>query len=183
MTWKDVVGYEGLYKVSEYGEIYGLKSKKILKQQETHRGYLCVNLYKNSKMKSIVVHRLVAIAFLPNPKDKPEVNHIDGNKQNNNLDNLEWSTRSENMIHAYKNDLQPKSEKQSEHARNLMLKINKEKQMPVGKYDSNMNLIEEYNSVTEASKSINGNKMYVSDISKCCRGKSKTCKGFIWKFI
>ena len=105
--WKDVNGYEGLYKINNFGYIKSLKDcnyisrEKILKFSKNDRGYLSVRLYKNTKWKIFRVNRLVAINFLPNPKNKPQVNHKDGNKQNNNVNNLEWCTHSENQNHAY----------------------------------------------------------------------------------
>ena len=119
-VWKDIEGYEGLYQVSTCGNIKSLakprkngngrcyiQKEKLLKQSFTSTGYKKVELYKDGKRKSFKVHRLVAIAFIPNPDNKPEVNHIDGNKINNNIDNLEWVTSSENTIHAYETGLSP----------------------------------------------------------------------------
>lgn len=119
-VWKDIEGYEGLYQVSTCGNIKSLakprkngngrsyiQKEKLLKQTFTSTGYKKVELYKDGKRKGFKVHRLVAIAFIPNPDNKPEVNHIDGNKINNNIDNLEWVTSSENSIHAYETGLSP----------------------------------------------------------------------------
>lgn len=108
--WKDVVGYEGLYQVSNLGRI---KSgyKPIILQSGVCRGYLIVNLYKNKKGLSRKVHRLVAQAFIPNPENKPTVNHKDGNKQNNCVDNLEWATVKEQNIHANKTGLMENAKK------------------------------------------------------------------------
>lgn len=109
MMWKDVVGYEGLYTVNENGEIYSTRSKKILKP--FFRGirpdnkYLVVDLHKNNKGKTISVHRIVAETFIPNPDNLPCVNHKDGNKFNNCVDNLEWVTYAENNQHAVDNGL------------------------------------------------------------------------------
>lgn len=113
--WKDIMGYEGLYKISNFGRIKSLDrfilrktgilsriKEKILKQNINNWGYLLVNLYKNTNAKSIKIHRFVAIHFIPNPSNLPEVNHIDGIKTNNKLENLEWSNKSLNQIHAYK---------------------------------------------------------------------------------
>ena len=90
--WKDILGYEGLYQVSNYGRVRSLKygKEKILKQQINTDGYLHIDLYKNKKRKNYNVHRLVTIAFLENPNNYPQVNHKDENKQNNHIDNLEW---------------------------------------------------------------------------------------------
>jgi len=109
-VWKEVKGYEGLYEVSNQGHVksldrfdrLGRKCKgQVLKQALFKNGYLYVCLYKDgSPKRSFQVHRLVAKSFIANPENKPQVNHIDGDKTNNSTDNLEWSTRSENMRHA-----------------------------------------------------------------------------------
>lgn len=107
--WKDIEGYEGLYQISNFGRVKSLPKKngnsyqeeRILKPKN-NQGYMQVNLYKNKKCKSIVIHRMVAKAFIKNEYNKREVNHIDGNKANNRVDNLEWCTPSENQKHAYR---------------------------------------------------------------------------------
>lgn len=108
--WKDVQGYKGQYQVSNLGRVKSLKrklengrtvSEKILNsssKKKTQDGYLMVALAG----RTFRVNRLVATAFIPNPDNKPVVNHIDGNKENNKADNLEWATISENMLHAYR---------------------------------------------------------------------------------
>jgi hypothetical protein len=104
--WMDVIGYEGLYEVSNMGRI---KNKKyngchITKGTKNAKGYFYIGL-TNKGCKTISVHRLVALIFLPNPLNKKTVNHIDGNKSNNFLNNLEWVSHKENMKHGYKNGL------------------------------------------------------------------------------
>lgn len=99
--WKDVVGWEGLYRVSSHGSVFSVR-KKILLKSSNVAGYRQVILCRDSKMSSGRVHRLVAMAFIPNPDNKPEVNHIDGNKSHNYFKNLEWVTSSENVSHTYK---------------------------------------------------------------------------------
>lgn len=117
-VWKDIKGYQGYYQVSNFGrvksldrivtysdkKVHSLKGK-ILKPMITKHGYETVDLRKNQKRKTSKIHRLVAIAFLKNKKNKPQVNHIDGVKTNNNLSNLEWVNNSENIRHAYKKGL------------------------------------------------------------------------------
>lgn len=113
--WKKVIGYEESYEVSNLGNVRSfdrfIKCKKKveyflffkgypIKQKISFFKYLCVSLKKNQKHSMKAVHRLVAEAFIPNPENKPFVNHIDGNKQNNSIDNLEWVTHRENCIHA-----------------------------------------------------------------------------------
>lgn len=102
--WRDVVGYEGLYKVSSYGRIKSYhkryKKPRILKTSMTTTGYRKVELRKNKVKKSLKIHRLVAEAFISNEEKKPYVNHLDSNPLNNNVNNLEWCTQKENMIHS-----------------------------------------------------------------------------------
>lgn len=105
--WKDVVGYEGLYKVSNTGDIFSTLLQRKKKPSTTELGYLVVTLRKDKVSKLVKVHRLVATAFIPNPESKKEVNHKDGNKVNNNVSNLHWCTRKENMKH-WANNIAPK---------------------------------------------------------------------------
>jgi hypothetical protein len=94
--------FEGIYTINRKGEISSRYFKnKILKHVVDGQGYYMINLWKNKKPKSVRAHRILAKTFLPNPENKTYVNHIDGNKLNNDLSNLEWSTPSENMQHAY----------------------------------------------------------------------------------
>lgn len=108
-VWKDIDGYEGLYQVSNLGRIRSLykrrKDVEFLKFTDCH-GYKIVGLCKNKKQMSFRVHRIVASAFLPNPNNNPQVNHINGDKTDNRAVNLEWCTQSANMRHAYENGLE-----------------------------------------------------------------------------
>ena len=114
-VWKDITGYEGLYQVSNLSRVKSLdrykKAKsgklyirkgRVLKSIINGSKYYQVCLYKNNTQKIILVHRLVAKAFIPNPDNKPQINHIDNNPSNNNISNLEWTTQSENIRHADK---------------------------------------------------------------------------------
>lgn len=114
-VWKDIPGYEGLYEVSNLGNIKSLEKnrdnghhgstkrhypEKILRKSDS-RGYTVSALFIQGKIKMRLIHRLVALAFIPNPLNKPEINHLDGDRKNNRVSNLEWVTRSENIIHKY----------------------------------------------------------------------------------
>ena len=103
--WKDVKGFEGLYQISNYGRIKSLRFNKVRLMKPFIKSYYMVELCVNSVRKTFMVHRLVAEAFIPNPENKPQVNHIDGNKLNPRVDNLEWCTPSENLKHAYRTGL------------------------------------------------------------------------------
>ena len=106
-VWKDVKGYEGLYKVSNTGKVKSFQRnrEKLLSDKYYENGYLRASLSKNKEKKKVLIHRLVAETFIPNPENKPEVNHIDGNKKNNNASNLEWCTHCENIKHAWETGL------------------------------------------------------------------------------
>lgn len=125
--WKDIKNYENWYQVSNYGRIrsidrlvntsikhneYCLKKGKLLKLNEKRNGYLTVDLTKNSNKKTISVHRLVAETFIPNIENKEQVNHINANKKDNRVENLEWVTAEENRNHAKENNLYISKRKQ-----------------------------------------------------------------------
>jgi hypothetical protein len=103
-NWKDIPDYEGLYKVSDLGNVKSLISNRLLKPSPDRFGYVRFNAIKNKKSKTLRIHRLVMELFKP-ISTVMQVNHIDGNKLNNRLDNLEWCTDSENKKHAYKTGL------------------------------------------------------------------------------
>ena len=121
--FKDIKGYEGLYQVSNFGKIFSFpkyKHKgKFLKFFTSKKGYLYVGLNKNKRQKTHLVHRIIGEHFVLNPLNFPEINHIDGNKQNNYANNLEWATSSQNQIHAFKHGLQIITEKHRESARKI----------------------------------------------------------------
>lgn len=104
--WKDIEGFKGLYQISNFGRVKSLKRKHVLKERILRaridkKGYNHYALKKDSQTKECKAQRLVAEAFVPNPKNKTQVNHLDGNKINNYYKNLEWCTNSENQIHSY----------------------------------------------------------------------------------
>ena len=150
------------YAVSDEGYVKNIKTGRVLKPGDNTWGYLCVNLCKNGKQKTTKVHRLVAEAFIPNPDNKPQVNHIDGDKTNNHIYNLEWCTASENTTHSYYN-------------------INTKLIKPVKGVNIKTGEELTFKSTREASR----NGFNHSHISKCCRGDYgfKSHKGYRWKYI
>ncbi len=101
-TWTEIVGYEGRYGISPEGFVWSIRHGKKLKQLISNCGYPQVSLFDGKKFKYYRIHRLVAAVFLPNPENKEQVNHKDGDKKNNHVNNLEWNTRSENNAHAFR---------------------------------------------------------------------------------
>lgn len=172
--WKDIPDYEGIYQVSNLGNIKSIKrivnsisggrivNERILRQKLRSDGYLDVELSKNNVQKSIYVHRLVAIAFIDNPNNYDVVNHKDENKSNNCVNNLEWCNHKYNTNYG-----------------TAIKRRNQKIYKKVKKYDKNMNFICEYNSLKEAS---NGDKSLYAHIGDCCKGKIKSCGGYIWRY-
>lgn len=100
--WKPIPGFENLYIISNRGRVYGIKKRRLLKAAVMNKGYMLVTLWKDNEQTSMLVHRIVAQVFLPNPANLPQVNHKDTNKMNNYVSNLEWATCQQNIVHAVK---------------------------------------------------------------------------------
>ncbi|RDU21928.1 NUMOD4 domain-containing protein [Anaerosacchariphilus polymeriproducens] len=172
--WKDIEGYKGSYQVSNIGRIKSLKrvimrsdgkeqtiKERILKPLVHTNGYLLVALYDNGKQKNMLIHRLVALTFIDNQENKQEVNHKDGNKTNNHINNLEWNTSSENKQHAY-----------SVLNRKTNGKV-------ISQFTKTGDYIKTYYSTYHAERETGTNQ---SDITKVCKGKAKTAGGCIWQY-
>jgi hypothetical protein len=101
-VWRDVIGYEGLYRVSDLGHVHG--PRKLLRPGADGGGYLAVNLCKDGRQILTKVHRIVAAAFVPNPHGKREVDHINRDRQDNRATNLQWATKRENMLNTHRHD-------------------------------------------------------------------------------
>lgn len=155
--WKEIKGFEGLYQVSNLGEI---KSKrKILKPFTTSNNYLKVKLSKNSKTKDYFVHRLVAEAFVSNPNGFLQVNHIDENIQNNKFNNLEWCDHSYNQNYGTRNK-----------------KVQQKLGTKINQYDLDGNFIKTFDSIREAQR-----ECHIRHIEDCVKGKFKQMGGYVWK--
>lgn len=179
--WKDIENYEGLYEISSLGRVKRTfkKSFNFLKPQYNRYGYQIYSLTKQGKTKKHTTHRLIAKAFIPNPLNKPEVNHIDGNKKNNNIKNLEWATSSENRIHAYKNGLNKKYYGKKHW--NYNKRGDKHPQSrKVAQYNLNGNLIRIWDSFGEVYRKT---KISSGNIYMVCNKKRKTAGGYIWKYL
>lgn len=174
--WKEIKKFPD-YEVSSSGNVRRIKYNDIqniakfkniktnLKQYPDKDGYVKVVLYKNGKQNNIRVHRLVAETFISNPENKPQVNHINGIKNDNRLENLEWNTASENIQHRIK-------------VLHVSLK-NNIKSKKVLQYDKEGRIIKEYPSAKEAGRQNNFSQGHISEV---CRGEMKSYKGYIWKY-
>lgn len=177
--WREVPGYDGEYIVSNDGEVrslfcgHGTRWKcgeRILTQRPDFKGYMKVKLCKEGQGKLVFVHRLVANTFLEKPDGKNMVNHKDGDKRNNNVDNLEWCTNSENQIHSYRvlGNQRPK----------WLIELLKEKSSkPVRCIETGV----EYPSISEAARSVGAKTD--THIGEVCRGEASKASGCHWEFI
>jgi hypothetical protein len=172
--FKPIKGFEGLYSISNLGRVKSHERKtyhplykeqlikeRILKLFPDRQDYLKVSLCKNGKLKTYLLHRFIAEAFIPNPENKPCINHIDGCKTNNKISNLEWCTVSENNYHSYK--------------LNLKKPLNK----PVNQLDLNGTIIKRWESISDATNNLG---ICFSGVSGCLAGKKKTARGFKWQY-
>lgn len=169
--WLPIEGYEN-YQVSNMGRVKSLgndksRKEKILRQGKNHKGYLFVILYKEGKLKSFRVHRLVANAFIPNPNNYPTVNHKNEIKTDNRVDNLEWMNMKQQINHG--TCIQRRAEKE----RNGVLS------KQVYQYDKNYNLIKIWTSTQECDR----NGYNHGAVSACCRSELKHYKNYIWSYI
>lgn len=183
-VWKPVVGFEGVYCVSNFGNIKGVvrsgSTGKPLHPQMNNNGYMTIHLYNHPKHKVTTVHRVVATAFIPNPENKRTVNHIDGNKKNNRVDNLEWATHGENHRHAYRTGLKVITERQRAAVSATGKRTCEMNRMKTPVFMINKDGLKTlFVSAHEAARFVKGDP---SPIIRCCKGKKKTYKGCTWEY-
>ena len=176
--WKDIPGYEGLYQASSLGKIKSLDritrrcsnttrciKGKIIKQRLNRNRYLKVQLYKEGKGKWYTVHRLIATTFIPNPENKPEIDHINTVRTDNRIKNLRWVTRKENMA--------------NETTKEKAIEIAKTVKYYIGKKVKCITTGEIFDTITEAGIKYN---IYPNGVNRCCKGKQKTAKGYKFEY-
>lgn len=179
--WMPVKGLEGLYEVNRDGVVRRKETQKVLKAFPNHKGYLNVVMHKNSKPISRTIHRIVAEAFIPNELNYPQVNHIDANKLNNNVNNLEWVTNLQNMKHAIEHGcFKNHSIKQRLAALENVKKAQMSQRRPVVWLDIFGNYIKTFNSIVDAEKETG---CHNSKITSCCRGRRNTTHGYKFMYL
>lgn len=176
--WKDVVGYKGYYQVSNSGNVKSvdrviysnklsrgtqrkLKGKPLKPYIDKRNGYVYVYFTKDNKGTNKRIHRLVAEAFIKNPNNYDQINHIDGDKTNNKVENLEWCNAQYNVNHAYKNGL-------TKHYTKRIIQ-----------YDLKGNYIKTFESIMEACEKVNGHN---SNVIKCAKGYINSAYGYKWRY-
>lgn len=177
--WKDIHGYEGLYQVSNLGRVKSLPRGKQWPYRQTHNnirkpklnknGYLCVNLSKENNVQWFNVHRLVAMTFLPNPYNLPEVNHKDEGRIDNRVENLEWCTHQYNLTYGTINQ-----------RTRLKLRNNPKTSKPVIQYTRDGIFVAEYPSIEEAHRQTGICQRTIVQVVKGLP-RWKTAGGFVWK--
>lgn len=183
--WKDVKDTN--YQVSNLGKVRNKSNGYVIKQQLSHRGYWLVRIKdKNGKKRSFSVHRLVAIAFVSNPKAYSEINHIDGDKSNNNRSNLQWCTRGQNIQHAWDNGLRRFTEKTREAVLENIKKaqtpdVLARKRYPRSKKTLCVETGQVFKSMKEAADFVGAHEQ---NIQECCASNGRrTAKGFHWEYM
>lgn len=159
-TFVKIEGFEN-YEVSNLGKVRNIKSGRLLKPYLTKNGYLRHYLHGHDKRKHLLLHRILATAFIDNPGKKPQVNHIDENKLNNDLSNLEWCTERENNIHG------TRTKRAAEKLSRKVIQL-----------DLNDNVLNEFESMRQAERETG---ILVGNISSCCNGKTKSAGGYKWR--
>lgn len=162
VIWKDIPGYEGLYKVNQWGDIYSLYTNKVLKYSFSNDGYKQYNLSKNGKSHIMTAHKAVALAFIPNPKNLPVINHKDEDKENCYYENLEWCTHSYNITY-----------------NNLHIRVTEKNSNTTFQYDRGGCLVKTYVSAKAAARE---NDFSDGCICSCCNGKLHIYKNFVWSY-
>jgi len=165
--WERISSNKNAYYISTFGRVWS-KNVGIIKLGKNNGGYIILCISYNGIKKTKLVHRLVAKAFIPNPKSKPQVNHINGNRQDNNIENLEWSTASENTLDALKRTKRI---------------IDKTDCRPIIAYREGLPIVLEFYGVREAMRQMGGNNVNANTIFKHIKSGRKTMSNWYFEYL
>lgn len=169
--WKDIEDYEGLYQVSSEGRVKSLKfgKEKILRYTKANKGYAQLTLSKNSIQTTYKIHRLVAEAFIPNPDNKPQIDHINTDRTDNRVENLRWVTPKENCNNSIT----------IENYSKCKLGLLNHNTKPILQFTKDGEFVKKWDSMSEIEKELGFNH---SHLTSCCRQKKKSAYGYVWMY-
>lgn len=191
--WKDILGYEGYYKISSLGRVKSVPrvitltnghkksiQERICKPHLNINGYEIVVLSKNGILKNKSVSRLVGFAFIPNPENKPCIDHINGNRRDNRVENLRWCTRKENDNFELAKKHRSEARRGEKAAWYGKFGADNPRSKPISKYSKEGEIISTYSGLSEAGRETG---IHIGNISSACNGRYKTAGGYIWKYV
>ena len=195
--WVDIQGYVGFYQISNLGRVKSLsrtyytynylkkekikitRKEKYMSYKKDSNDYMIVSLSRNGKTKAFTIHRLVASAFIPNPDNLPQINHINGIKTDNRVENLEWCTPSYNVEHSFKTGIRKMTSKQIKQAKENIKKAFESKRRKVYQLTPEGEVIKLWDSFTDIYKELHYSW---GNIGQVCRGKQELAYGYKWKY-
>lgn len=177
-VWQDIKGYENLYQISNWGNVMSLRSNKLITPQKNKYGYITIKLSKKGEIKTFLLHRLIAETFIPNPENKPYIDHINTNRDDNRLENLRWVTPSENN----NNPLTLKRMLEITNTNEYKKKKSITKSKGVVQYTLDGKMLAVFYGGREASRKTGISQI---SISQCCRNlpKHRSAGGYRWRYL
>lgn len=189
VEWRPVPGYESTYLISSRGDIWSIRRNRELICKQEKSGYRRITLSVDGESKTFSIHRLVALAFIPNPENKPTVNHINEDKSDNRVSNLEWATVKEQNAHGTRTARAMANTDWAARTAKMDYKkiaqkhdyktLNAAQMRKVVQKDLTGTVIARFDSIGQAARSVN---VSTGHIWQCCNGERKTCKGSVWSY-